>query len=104
MIHDTGHELYQQGFPNSASHLMMPVVKGGGSDQTLHQVNDGTTAVSLPGNLQGDHCNGSAGEIFCGYWYETGWEDTDSNQYPDPEDWGPEHLRDDTFISCMSWE
>ena len=66
----------------------------------LVSIYDGST-VELPPNLTGDHCDPGGNEYFCGYWYENGWNDSDLNVYPDPEDWGSQHNHAETYISCL---
>jgi hypothetical protein len=58
MLHTSNHALKQQEFPDSSSHLMLPIMKDGSDDQVLHEVYDGETQVVLPANILGDHCNG----------------------------------------------
>ena len=76
----------------------MPMTKG---DHQTPTTIFSDVSVTLPNNLEGDHCNQGGTQFFCGYWFSNGWSDSNQNNYPDPEDWGESDDSTSTWISCM---
>jgi hypothetical protein len=99
MLWDTNHALVAAGFPDACGYRPMPVMQEGSGVKSIY---DGVTAV-VPANDGGDRCD--AGQRFCGYWYNTGWN-VDDNSYPDPEDWdiGSCSHCTNRYISCIGLE
>ena len=100
MLHDTNHALKQAGFPNGGPFVAMPMMKDPGTSAPVKDLQTGLQ-VQLPGNVEGDLCDQGGGQIFCGYWYKSGWDDVDFAKTPDPEDYGPGDANASTWYSCL---
>ncbi len=92
MLWDTDHDLKTGGWPEANSRLAMPMW----DRQSIYDL----TTVTLPPNITGDYCATGAPQLFCGYWYNDGWN-VDDFSYPDPEDWGITHDVASSWFSCM---
>jgi cysteine-rich repeat protein len=100
MLWATNHALKQQGWPNSAPFMTMPLFKHSNATTPPYTIFD-DKAAQLPPNLEGDNCDQDTGQAHCGYWYASGWSNANLAVPPDPEDFGAQHTVSTTWYSCM---